>query len=134
MLKEKEKLTPFDRFRERHERIDGLCDWLEEHWEDVVLYSLSAAIFVLITIFVLIMCSACNETTPSMYPTSRSLQVGMPSMRPTSCSLHVGMPPMCPTSRSLHLGKPPMYPTSRSLHMGKPRDVPHRERYSNSIV
>jgi len=97
MLKEKEKQTPFDRFRERHERIDGLCDWLEEHWEDVVLYSLSAAIFVLITIFVLIMCSACNETTPPMYP----------------------------TSRSLHMGKPPMYPTSRSLHMGKPRDVPH---------
>ena len=27
-----------------------------------------------------------------------------------------------------------MRPTSRSLHMGKPRDVPHRERYSNSIV
>ena len=92
MMKEKERLTPFDRFRERHERIDGLCDWLEEHWEDVVLYSLSAAIFVLITIFVLIMCSACNETTP----------------------------PMCPTSQA--------------MHMGKPRDVPHRERYSNSIV
>ena len=103
---EKERLTPFDRFRERHERIDGLCDWLEEHWEDVVLYSLSAAIFVLITIFVLIMCSACNETTPSM----------------------------CPTSRSLHVGKPSMCPTSRSLHLGKPPDVPHRERYSNPIV
>ena len=28
----------------------------------------------------------------------------------------------------------PMYPTSRSMHMGKPPDVPHRERYSNSIV
>ena len=41
---------------------------------------------------------------------------------------------MRPTSRSLHLGKPPMYPTSRSLRMGMPRDVPHRERYSNSIV
>ena len=83
MLKEKERLTPFDRFRERHERIDGLCDWLEEHWEDVVLYSLSAAIFVLITIFVLIMCSACNETTPSMRPTSRSLHMGKPPMYPT---------------------------------------------------
>ena len=106
MMKEKERLTPFDRFRESHERIDGLCEWLEEHWEDVVLYSLSAAIFVLITIFVLIMCSACNETTPSMCPTSRSLRMGMPSM----------------------------YPTSRSLHVGKPRDVPHRERYSNPIV
>ena len=73
MLKEKERLTPFERFRERHERIDGLCDWLEEHWEDVVLYSLSAAIFVLITIFVLIMCSACNETTPSMCPTENDI-------------------------------------------------------------
>ena len=124
MLKEKEKLTPFDRFRERHERIDGLCDWLEEHWEDVVLYSLSAAIFVLITIFVLIMCSACNETTPSMYPTSRSLHVGKPSIYPTSCSLRMGMPSMYPTSRSLHMGKPPMYPTSRSLHLGKPSMYP----------
>jgi len=93
-MKENERLTPFDRFRERHERIDGLCDWLEEHWEDVVLYSLSAAIFVLITIFVLIMCSACNETTPSMYPTSRSLRMGMPSMCPTSRSLLMGMPSM----------------------------------------
>ena len=27
-----------------------------------------------------------------------------------------------------------MRPTSRSMHVGKPRDVPHRERYSNSIV
>ena len=71
---------------------------------------------------------------PSMCPTSRSLQVGMPSMCPTSRSLHVGMPSMCPTSRSLHVGKPSMYPTSRSLHLGKPRDVPHRERYSNPIV
>ena len=133
-MKEKERLTPFDRFRERHERIDGLCDWLEEHWEDVVLYSLSAAIFVLITIFVLIMCSACNETTPSMRPTSRSLHMGMPSMYPTSRALQVGKPSMYPASRSMHLGKPPMCPTSRSLHMGKPRDVPHRERYSNSIV
>ena len=43
-------------------------------------------------------------------------------------------PSMYPTSRSLHVGMPPMCPTSRSLHMGKPRDVPHRERYSNPIV
>ena len=62
---------------------------------------------------------------PSMCPTSRSLHVGMPSMCPTSRSLHVGKPPMYPTSRPLHLGKPPMCPTSRSLHMGMPRDVPH---------
>ena len=27
-----------------------------------------------------------------------------------------------------------MRPTSRSLQVGMPRDVPHRERYSNSIV
>ena len=27
-----------------------------------------------------------------------------------------------------------MCPTSRSLQVGMPRDVPHRERYSNSIV
>ena len=101
MMKEKEKQTPFDRFRERHERIDGLCDWLEEHWEDVVLYSLSAAIFVLITIFVLIMCSACNETTPSMYPTSRSLRMGKPSMCPTSCSLRMGKPAMYPTENDI---------------------------------
>ena len=47
------------------------------------------------------------------------------SMYPTSRSLHVGMPSMYPTSRSLHVGKPSMYPTSRSLHVGKPPDVPH---------
>jgi hypothetical protein len=46
----------------------------------------------------------------------------------------VGKPSMYPTSRSLHVGKPSMYPTSRSMHMGMPRDVPHRERYSNSNV
>ena len=43
-------------------------------------------------------------------------------------------PAMYPTSRSLHMGKPSMYPTSQAMHMGKPRDVPHRERYSNSNV
>ena len=42
------------------------------------------------------------------------------SMRPTSCSLHVG--------------KPSMYPTSQPPRPVAPRDVPHRERYSNSIV
>ena len=63
---------------------------------------------------------ALSRICASMCPTSRSLHVGKPSMYPTSCSLHVGMPSM--------------YPTSRSLHVGKPRDVPHRERYSNSIV
>ena len=57
-MKEKERLTPFGRFRERHEHIDGLCEWLECHWEDVVLYVLSAVILVLIAIFMLIMCSA----------------------------------------------------------------------------
>lgn len=57
-MKEKERLTPFGRFRERHEHIDGLCEWLEDHWEDVVLYVLGTVILVLIVIFVLIMCSA----------------------------------------------------------------------------
>jgi len=71
---------------------------------------------------------------PSMYPTSRSLHVGMPSMYPTSQALHMGKPPMCPTSSSLHMGKPPMCPTSQAMHLGKHRDVPHRERYSNSNV
>ena len=56
----KERLTPFDRFRERHEHIDNLCSWLEDHWEDVVLYVLGTVILVLIVIFVLIMCSACS--------------------------------------------------------------------------
>ena len=57
---ENERLTPFERFRERHERIDVLCEWLEEHWEDVVLYGLSAVILVLIIVFVLIICNACS--------------------------------------------------------------------------
>ena len=55
---EEERLTPFERFRERHERFDLLCEWLECHWEDVVLYILSAVILVLIAIFMLIICSA----------------------------------------------------------------------------
>ena len=58
MIEEEERLTPFERFRERHERFDLLCEWLECHWEDVVLYVLSAVILVLIAIFMLIMCSA----------------------------------------------------------------------------
>ena len=59
-MKEKERLTPFERFRERHEHIDNLCSWQEDHWEDVVLYGLGAIIFVLIVLFVLIMCAACS--------------------------------------------------------------------------
>lgn len=54
---ENERLTPFERFRERNERFDNLCEWLSDHWEDVVLYGLSTVILVLIVIFVLIMCS-----------------------------------------------------------------------------
>ena len=77
---------------------------------------------------------ALSRICASMCPTSRSLHLGKPPMYPTSRSLHVGMPSMCPTSCSMHLGKPPMCPTSQAMHMGKPRDVPHRERYSNSIV
>jgi hypothetical protein len=56
-MKEKERLTLFERFRERHEHIDNLCSWLEDHWEDVVLYGLGTVITALTVIFVLIMCS-----------------------------------------------------------------------------
>ena len=58
MMKENERTSFFQRLRERNERFDNLCEWLECHWEDVVLYVLSAVILVLIAIFMLIMCSA----------------------------------------------------------------------------
>ena len=62
MLKEENKRTSlFQRLRERHERFDNLCDWLEDHWEDVTLYVLGTVILVLIVLFVLIMCSACSQ-------------------------------------------------------------------------
>ena len=58
-----ERLTPFDKSREHHERIDDQREKPELHWEFVVLYGLSAFILVLIIIFVLIMCSACSGLT-----------------------------------------------------------------------
>ena len=62
MLKEEEneRTSLFQRLRERHERFDNFCDWLEDHWEDVTLYVLGTVILVLIVLFVLIMCSACS--------------------------------------------------------------------------
>ena len=55
-----ERLTPFERFRERHKRIDRLYSWLEEHWEDIVLCGLGSVVFVLIVTLVFIMFSACS--------------------------------------------------------------------------
>ena len=57
----KKKMTSFERFRERHERLDNLCDWLEHHWEDVALYGLSTIIIVLLVLFVLIILYACAD-------------------------------------------------------------------------
>lgn len=58
MMKENERTSFFQRLRERNERFDNLCEWLSDHWEDIVLYVLSTVITALTVIFVLIMCSA----------------------------------------------------------------------------
>ncbi len=59
-MKEKERLTPFQRLRDHHENFDNFCFWLEGHWEDVVLYGLSTIIIVLTVLFFLILCNACS--------------------------------------------------------------------------
>ena len=56
-MKEKERTSFFQQLRERNERFDNLCEWLSDHWEDIVLYVLSTVITALTVIFVLIMCS-----------------------------------------------------------------------------
>ncbi len=61
MKKENERTSLFQRLRERSERFDNLCEWLADHWEDVVLYSLGTIITVLIILFVLIVCNACSQ-------------------------------------------------------------------------
>lgn len=60
MKKENERTSLFQRLRERSERFDNLCEWLTDHWEDVVLYGLGTIIAVLIILFILIICNACT--------------------------------------------------------------------------
>lgn len=61
MLKEEnERTSLFQRLHERSERFDNLCEWLTDHWEDVVLYGLGTIIAVLIILFILIICNACT--------------------------------------------------------------------------
>ena len=52
---EEERLSLLQRLRERHERINNLCYWLGNHWEDVVLYTLITIIIVLLVITVWLM-------------------------------------------------------------------------------
>ena len=52
-----ERLSPLERLRERSERFDNLCYWLGDHWADVVLWVLAAAIIVLLVILAFVMSS-----------------------------------------------------------------------------
>lgn len=52
-----ERLSPLERLRERSERFDNFCFWLGDHWADVTLWVLAAAIVMLLVILAFVMIS-----------------------------------------------------------------------------
>ena len=52
-----ERLSALESLREHNERFDNLCFWLGDHWADVALWVLAAAIVVLLVILAFVMSS-----------------------------------------------------------------------------
>ena len=59
-----ERLSALESLREHNERFDNLCFWLGDHWADVALWVLAAAIILLLVIlaFVMISCTGGSST------------------------------------------------------------------------
>ena len=55
-----ERLSSLERLRERSERFDNFCFWLGDHWADVALWLLAAAIVVLLVVLAFVM-SSCTR-------------------------------------------------------------------------
>lgn len=59
-MKEQSHTSLLWRLRERYDRLNTLCYWIESHWEDVLLYAITATIVVLMVVLVVLMLTACG--------------------------------------------------------------------------
>ena len=60
-MKEPNRSSLLWRLRERHDRLNALCYWIESHWEDVLLYAITASIVVLMAVLTLLMLTSCGS-------------------------------------------------------------------------
>ena len=59
-MKEQSHTSLLWRLRERHDRLNTLCYWIESHWEDVLLYAITATIVVLLAVLLVLMLTSCG--------------------------------------------------------------------------
>jgi hypothetical protein len=59
-MKEQSHTSLLWRLRERHDRLNAFCYWIESHWEDVLLYAITATIVVLMAVLTLLMLTSCG--------------------------------------------------------------------------
>lgn len=72
-MKEQSHSSLLWRLRERHDRLNTLCYWIESHWEDVLLYAITATIVVLMAVLTLLMLTSCGSDggdTPTEEPSA----------------------------------------------------------------
>jgi hypothetical protein len=60
-MKEQSHTSLLWRLRERHDQLNTLCYWIESHWEDVLLYAITATIVVLMAVLTLLMLTSCGS-------------------------------------------------------------------------
>ena len=59
-MKEQSHTSLLWRLLEHHDRLNTLCYWIESHWEDVLLYAITATIVVLLAVLVVLMLTSCG--------------------------------------------------------------------------
>ena len=60
-MKEQSHTSLLWRLRECHDRLNAFCYWIESHWEDVLLYAITATIVVLMAVLTLLMLTSCGS-------------------------------------------------------------------------
>ena len=60
-MKEQSHTSLLWRLRERYDRLNTFCYWIESHWEDVLLYAITATIVVLMAVLTLLMLTSCGS-------------------------------------------------------------------------
>ena len=72
-MKEQSHTSLLWRLRECHDRLNAFCYWIESHWEDVLLYAITATIVVLMAVLPLLMLTSCGsdgDDTPTEEPSA----------------------------------------------------------------
>ena len=60
-MKEPNRSSLLWRLRERHDRLNAFCYWMESHWEDTLLHVLTVIIVALLAILAVLMFASCSD-------------------------------------------------------------------------